>query len=735
MKFNALWLSASVLTLGWCGAAAAQTSTQSSAANASDTSSEEVVVTAERRTENLQTAPISATVITGDDLAGKGVANVDALQFISPGTTVNNFGQGNNFNIRGIGKGEHNTQTSTGVITYRDGVATFPGYFTLEPYYDVASVEILRGPQGTFGGQNATGGAVFVTTNNPLINGGQHGYIAGQVGNYNDFGTQGAVNMPISDTLAARIAFNTETRDSFYHITGPGGSAYTGNPGDLRMYSGRLSVLWQPNSSLSALWKTDVNYLNFGGYPADPYNAPNDPFHPSFNSPQQALDRGVRSSLKVDYTFGSGLTLRSTTGYQYALSQYTADLDGTSTTNWTFGDVVPTRLWSQEVDLISPDSGRLTWIVGLYADDLKYWFSEPWRFYIATPPGNNLATQYLLQGTNPEQHAAVFGQVSFDFTSNLQLQVGARYTRATTKNHVDILQSGAPISDEQSAEFTNTSGKVSLNWIINDNNFAYAFVSSGFRPGGLNVPVGLGQPAPFDEEKVVSYEVGWKNIAFGGHLRTQVDAYYNDYDNFQVTVGYPTFPTFGFELNVPNTTKIYGFEFQTQASFGDFSMDAGLGINHSSLGDFYAVDTRNPVPVLIAFFGGQCDTRTGPSNAAVTPYCHFLGGQEQTYAPNLTFNIGAQYDFRVGEHDTITPRVNFGHVSRQWATLFEDEAFGDRIAARNVWNGQIAWTHGDIITTLYGANLSDEHYVGALNSGLRFMGPPRQYGIRVAKLF
>jgi iron complex outermembrane receptor protein len=101
---------------------------------------------------------------------------------------------------------------------------------------------------------------------------------------------------------------------------------------------------------------------------------------------------------------------------------------------------------------------------------------------------------------------------------------------------------------------------------MDSKNFLYAFASSGFRPGGLNVPVGLGIPAPFDEEKVMSYEVGWKTIAMDGKLRAQLNAFYNDYKNFQVIVGYPTFPTFGFELNVPGTTKISGFEAQVQAS-------------------------------------------------------------------------------------------------------------------------------------------------------------------------
>src|SRR5215813_12612151 len=110
MRIHALWLSASVLTLGWCGAAAAQTPAQNSG-DTTTASSDEIVVTAERRATNLQTTAIAATVITGEDLANKGVTTVDSLQFISPATTVDNFGQGNDFNIRGIGKGEHNTQT------------------------------------------------------------------------------------------------------------------------------------------------------------------------------------------------------------------------------------------------------------------------------------------------------------------------------------------------------------------------------------------------------------------------------------------------------------------------------------------------------------------------------------------------------------------------------------------------------------------------------------------------
>jgi iron complex outermembrane receptor protein len=674
---------------------------------------EEIVVTAERRRTSLQVTPIAATVMTGEKLADSGVTVVDQLQFISPGATVNNFGQGIDFNIRGIGKAEHNTQTTTGVITYRDGVATFPGYFTAEPYYDIARVEILRGPQGTFVGQNATGGAVFVTSQDPVINGGTTGYIQGQIANYSGFGAQGALNLPVSDTFAARAAFNGETRDSFYDIAGP----HTGDDG-VKTGSARLGFLWAPSENLSVLLKTDYNYLDLSGYPSDPVNATNDLFDITANGDMHALDRFGRAVLKIDYTFGNGTTLRSVSGYQDGRTEYRADLDGTSVGNSLFGDKVDETIYSQELNLISPDMGRFTWVLGAYYQDDEYDFL-PGEFYIVSPAG-----RYELEGTNPKHAAAVFGQLTFGLTDSLELQLGARYTETDTSNHILVNQFGLPLVQDQKAEYSNTSGKVALNWTVDPNHFLYAFVATGFRPGGLNVPVGLGLPAPFDEELVTNYEIGWKAGWADGNVRTQLNAYYNDYEQFQVIVGYPTIPIFGFELNVPNPTTIYGFEAQLEAAFGQFSLDAGLAWMHSELGKFFAVDPRIP-----SF--GACNPETGPATAS----CIALEGKEQTYAPNFTFNLGVQYDFALASGDRITPRVNYGHVSEQWATLFENEARGDRVEARNIVNAQIAWRHDSWVTTLYGANLTDQHYVGAINSGLRFAGAPRTFGVRLLKAF
>jgi iron complex outermembrane receptor protein len=359
-----LGLSTSVLALVCCGAVQAQTASDSagSSTSASKSGIEEVVVTAERRSENLMTTPITASVLTGTDLQNRGVVNVNDLQFLAPNLTVNDLGQGVDFDIRGIGKGEHNSQTPIGVVLYRDGASTFPGYLTAEPFYDIKGVEVYRGPQGTFVGQNATGGAVFVTTNDPVIGGDYDGYIQAQYGNYNDAQLQGAVDIPISDTLAVRISGFGERQDSFYSIIDRNpvdacpNNKYDGcKPGyknnGLREAAGRVSVLWQPTSALTVSLKYDALYQDFGaapavpysqllpvGAPVAPYGVPNDYhdnnlFHIRADAPEGRMDRMQRAILKLDYLFGNGIKLQSISDYNVGNTRWRTDLDLTDGTN------------------------------------------------------------------------------------------------------------------------------------------------------------------------------------------------------------------------------------------------------------------------------------------------------------------------------------------------------------------------------------------------------------------
>ena len=126
-----------------------------------------------------------------------------------------------------------------------------------------------------------------------------------------------------------------------------------------------------------------------------------------------------------------------------------------------------------------------------------------------------------------------------------------------------------------------------------------------------------------------------------------------------------------------------------------------------------------------------CDPQAGPSSAS----CIDLTGHSQTYAPNFTINLGAEYKFLLSDQDSLTPRLNDGYVGPQWATLFENTSQGDHLSGRNIAGAQLAWQHARFVTTLYGTNLTNQHYVAALNSGLNFAGFPRQYGLRFLTSF
>jgi iron complex outermembrane receptor protein len=144
---------------------------------------EEVIVTAQRRDENLQETALSATVLSGELLDAKGITNLVNVQYISPSVTVSDFGSANVFNIRGIGRSKVDIEIPSGVVIYQDGVPSLAGYIQGEPYYDIASIEVLRGPQGTFVGKSASGGAIFTNTRDPEL-GEFDGYLEGGFGEH-----------------------------------------------------------------------------------------------------------------------------------------------------------------------------------------------------------------------------------------------------------------------------------------------------------------------------------------------------------------------------------------------------------------------------------------------------------------------------------------------------------------------------------------------------------------------
>jgi iron complex outermembrane receptor protein len=718
-----LWLTTSAAVLLWTGAAQAQNAAPQTPDDQDATSLGEVVVTAERRTTNLQETAVAATVLSGESLDDRGVFSLEQLQFVAPSTTVQNFGQGNYFNVRGIGKSEPTTAIGVGVTTYRDGVPAFPGYFQTEPYYDIGSVELLRGPQGTFAGTNATGGAVFITSRNPDFSG-VNGYVMGQIGNYDHLKFQGAVNVPLTDTLAARFAVNSEQRSSFHDITG----AYSGSPGEVDMNSVRASVLWTPTDALRVLVKADYNSLDFGGYPADPSRATNDPFEITANGPHSGKDETARVSLNVSYVLDNGVTLRSITGYQDGISEFSTDLDGTSALNNTFYDRVEEEVWSQEFNIVSPDNQRLTWLLGAFwqHDDVVFPVTTfpQGAYHVGFPEG---VIDYYIFGETPKETRAVFGQISYDISDRLQIQLGARWSESTSTND-DVYTTypafGLVLFQDSEVTAEKTTGKLSINYKVDDNNFVYGFVATGFKMGGLNAPNFYVPPRDFGPEDVIDYEIGWKSTMFDGRVRTQLGAYYMVYEGFQVAIGDPEYPLFSSIMNVEDETVLMGIEGSAQIRVDDWTVDVGAAVSNSELGTFYAADPRLTRT-------GVCDANTGPTSAN----CQNLSGNRQSYAPELTFNIGVQYDFHLPNGAVLSPRMDYAHIGESYTTIFNNEALGDELEARNLVNLLLSYKTDDWTLAAYALNATDQTYIASINAGLRYAGPPRQFGVNLTRTF
>jgi len=700
---------------------------------------ETVVVTAERRATDAQKTPIPLTVLTGEDLKARNIDALDALQFTTPSLTVQNSGQNVLLNIRGIGKADGGIQVQVGVMTYRDGAtAGFNGFIADEPYYDISSVQVLRGPQGTFAGQNATGGAILITEADPTFDG-VNGFVEAQYGNYNDVRLQGAINIPITDDFAIRIATDDENRDSFYHISGPAvpfltSQNPTGNKGNLHMGNLRVSALWQPTDNFSAELKLDGMYNDHGPPIAAPFaGSTKHIFDVSTDTHLMGLDEQFRAVLHMDYKFDSGITLKSISSYQWGVVKFDLDADGTASIY--INPINPTdfgpsifdasardQVISQEVNLVSPDKGPFTWVLGAtWLDDQLF---IP-RFTISGAPFGtptfggalNLSRSFARR-----DNWGVFGQGIYSLTDDLKVQVGLRYSESLENidQAENLIINGVHTPNllvvTTSTRDSSLTGKVDIDWSVDDNNFLYAFVATGHRAAGLN-----GDGTPFKAEYVADYEAGWKAKFFDGHVQTQLGGYYDNYSNFVMSFFDPLNAlglSGGEDLNVPGNTVLKGIEAQAQAVFGGLSIDMGASYEDSELPTFFAKDARNPA--------------AGVQN---------LTGRTLPNAPKWTGQIGISYAFDLGNEQTLTPRLDYGFVSSQWGTVFHLDGNPllpvDRLSARNLLNGQITYDlPNKWQVAVYGTNLTDLHYVATEMLGkLGFPGAPQQFGVRVSKQF
>ncbi|WP_158078593.1 TonB-dependent receptor [Microbulbifer mangrovi] len=693
---------------------------------------EEVVVTAQRREESLEDIPMSATALNSKMLKNLGVSKVQDLQSASPSLSITDTGPTLSVNIRGIGIATNTPNVTTGVATYIDGLFQ-PPIVQSNSFYDIESVEVLRGPQGTFVGNNSTGGAIFINTRSPEL-GKFGGYAETSLGNYDSLGFEGAVNIPVTEDLAVRFAGLTRNRESYYEDIGP----FENDAGKLEEYSGRVGILWNPEN-LELLFKAQTNKRKTGGYPAQPiagttYGAfrVEDPFTYAFDEDVAYEDSGDMYSLKLDYALASGLQLRSVSGYQDKAISNISDLDGSTAPVAANGDIVEDyfaneKQLSQEINLISPVDGPFDWVLGAYYQetDIDIMIVDTQAAFPTDIPGGNR-----------RKVTGLFAQGNYEFLPSWELQTGLRRSTYAVEGHGGIfvgrgipgfpaegLQVGDLGGDYRDDQIT---GKLALNRYL-DSGLVYAQVSTGYKPGGFN-----SISSEFDAETVTSYELGWKFSAFDDRIRTQLTAFYNDYQDFQFAVLEPSTGVEGSE-NIADMT-IKGLEAQVQAQLGNWSIVGNLGYTQSNLPAQTFINAR---ALPGSSLGPQCPAGM-PSMPPVCfdygPFMETTTGGDALYAPELTYNLSVSYEYTLDGGLYLTPQISYSHIDRQYSYLaYSPES--DALASRDLLNASISLTDDQWKVSAYGSNLTDEQYVSGQFGITEFYGAPREYGLRLSIAF
>jgi iron complex outermembrane receptor protein len=708
---------------------------QEASSTASDVVLQEIVVTAQRRVENLQEVPIAATALDSRLLESKQVSQLADLQTAAPSLSITNAGQTQSVNIRGIGLASNSPNATAGVATYVDGLFQ-PPIVQFNSFYDLRSIEVLRGPQGTLVGTNSTGGAIFINSNDPNVNR-TEGYAQLGFGNYDSIEAEGALNVPLADTFAVRLAGFHRQRDSFYTDVGP----FNNKAGELDETGGRIGILWKPGS-FSALAKVQLNDQETGGYAYRPVRGTSFESHRvgdirtlAYDVDTSHREKALIAGLTLEQEFDNGIILRSLSGYQHKRIYSVDDIDGTMADVSEGGDVwwdyfASEKQYSQEINLISPTSGTVDWILGAY-----YQYNDIDVRIRETQGG---FPQDILP-KNKRDTFGLFAQVNVELTDALELQVGARYSRYEVEGAgVVLIGAGIPGFPPGGLEVADLSGKysedmgtgkIALNWKVNDDNLLYVFAARGYKPGGFN-----SVDSHFDPEIVMNYELGWKSTFAGGQIRTQVALFYNDYSDFQFDVLEPITGQGGIS-NVANAT-IQGVEAQIQGQFGGFAFDAGFAYVDSDLDGFTFVNERL---LPAGNLGPQCPEGV-PSDPPVcfdyTPFLVTTTGGPNLYSPEWTYNVGAEYTFEFGADASLTPRINYAYMGSRY-TYIAYSPITDRIESNGLLSALVTFRKGAWTVTAYGTNLTDEEYVSGHASASRneFYGPPREYGLRVGYTF
>jgi len=680
----------------------------------------EITVTAERRVSSVQNTPISMDVKSGEDLRNAGVSDLQGLSRISPSVS---FAQDDGravITVRGISSRDTTEVGDPAVAVSFDNFYLNRPFALTTAMFDIERVEVLRGPQGTLYGRNATGGAINIISARPGDTLG--GFATVGYGNYDNVEAQGALNVPITDTLSTRVSFNVSDHDN-YRKTAP-----TDGGDSLNSKAVRGQVSWKPTDRLK-LWAL----FEYNKYDGDPGVYLNVPYRYLADG---SIDHGAQDhSAKVFPAYTEQSTHMSEHSVKWS-AEYDLGLatlsyfGGYDETNWHRKDdqtTYPTnyqswqqnqnpKTWNHEVRLASSGESPLTWQVG------GFYFKENNGLasgdYYPLEDGS-YARGFSYSYKVRSESLAAFGQAGYQITDKLKLTGGLRYThdKKSRTGEIDIPLSSVyddPIDylvlpQDASAKWNKVTWSAGAEYQAAADNMLYAKVSTGYKAGGFT------DVNSYNPEKVTSYEIGSKNRFLDGRLQLNLAAHWEEYKGQQVSQIVAVEGGSGTEILNAGSSRIYGIEADAIWNVTpDTRLTASGAWLHGRFRDFVTVDADD-------------------NNLQ-------LSGNRLPNAPDFSATFGAEHDFAIGDA-VLTAHVDTKVTTKQYFSFFNYDSTRQKSFMMSNARLTYAPAHQPWQLTVYVNNLENKRVLtnaaenAFFNSYHYAFMAPRTYGGRVTVTF
>lgn len=736
---------------------------------------EEIIVTANKREESMQDVPIAISAITAD-MAGKlGVVDAQNLAMVVPGLRLDRQTNGIIPFLRGVGSPSTQLGNEPSVAMFVDGVYYNNSNVMLAQYNNIQSIEVLKGPQGTLFGRNATGGVIHVKTKDPT----PEPQLDLKLG-YASYDTiSGAIYASggLSETVSANIAiYSEDQRDGW------GDNFTTGNETYLQEAKGaRAKLLWEPSEQTSVLFNVDYDdYFNqqavyFRPAPGTISNAgpqsapPSDPYDTKENLDPIASAEQVGGSIKISHDFPTMKLVSITALRESENEQYFAQ-DGFPTPRLNANLVYEIETFTQELQIQSLDDSTVQWVAGVF------WYDDssqiPKFQFDGALTGGNANRKGAFADIQSESFSA-FTQVTMPVTEQLDLTMGLRRTsddrtmyggRRNVDANGNVFELDAN-NNGSNESWSSWSGKIALDYQFTDDLMGYIAYNRGFKSGTYNSiiapdfvsvvprPVGNNIDTPVEPETLDAYTIGFKSEFLDNMVRLNAEAFFYDYKNLQLQQVL-LIEGGGTATRITNAAEaeIKGVEIDlTAVPTDNLTITAALQVQDGEYGDY-----PNGQFFVYRQGGGNCAFLPGnapspPANpqgcAALPPnYDPATGnwnlkGNETINTPSYSFSLTGSYVIptEVGEFD----------VTLMWSQTDEyfmdaDNGLGQVAPSRqennmqqklDILNGSINWVSVDekYSLSLWGKNLTDELYVSFGNQTgtvtKQIYGPPRTFGL------